>query len=235
MKYGFYLRNFWSVYLLVAIIAITVTTGAERAVTAMAENTPIARKQIIVIDAGHGGEDGGAVSCSGALESHINLQIAQRLNDLFQLLGYKTSMIRTTDTSVYTEGNTIAARKASDLRQRVRMVDRLENAILISIHQNIFPDGKYSGAQVFYNDITYSKAMAEAMQAQLVQNLNPGSNRKCKKAEGVYLMLKIHRPGILVECGFLSNPQEEALLRDEAYQKKLCCVIASSYSSCGNT
>ncbi|MBR4972557.1 MAG: N-acetylmuramoyl-L-alanine amidase, partial [Oscillospiraceae bacterium] len=176
MKYPFYIRKFWCLYLLVGMIAIAVTVGADRAVTTIAENTPIEREQIIVIDAGHGGEDGGAVSCSGALESHINLQIALRLNDLLHLLGYETIMIRSTDISVYTEGSTIAARKVSDLKQRVRTVNQTKNAILISIHQNTFPDGKYSGAQVFYNQNVSAKELAERMQQTFVSHLNIGSN-----------------------------------------------------------
>ena len=231
MKYPFYIRKFWCLYLLVGMIAIAVTVGADRAVTTIAENTPIEREQIIVIDAGHGGEDGGAVSCSGALESHINLQIALRLNDLLHLLGYETIMIRSTDISVYTEGSTIAARKVSDLKQRVRTVNQTKNAILISIHQNTFPDGKYSGAQVFYNQNVSAKELAERMQQTFVSHLNIGSNRKSKQVNGVYLLQHITQPGILVECGFLSNWQEESLLRDAQYQRKVCCVIASSLCS----
>ena len=94
------------------------------------------------------------------LESSFNLEISLRLNDLFHLLGYETRMIRTTDTSVYTKGDTIAQKKASDLKERVRIVKDTENALLLSIHQNIFPEGKYSGAQVFYADTPGSEALA---------------------------------------------------------------------------
>ena len=235
MKYRFYLRKFRLLYLTVAMIAIAATAGADQAVTTIAENVPIPRRQTLIIDAGHGGEDGGATSCSGLLESQLNLQIALRLNDLLHLLGYRTQMIRTSDISVYTEGNSIAAKKVSDLKQRVRIVNQTKNAFLISIHQNTFPDGRYSGAQVFYNDVGSAKNLAETMQNAFVSSLNPGSNRRCKKAEGVYLMQKIQKPGVLVECGFLSNIQEEKLLRDAQYQMKICCVIASSLSTYLNT
>lgn len=231
MKYQFYIRKFWLLYLIVAVIAIAATAGADRAVSTIAENAPIERSRTIIIDAGHGGEDGGAVSCTGVLESQLNLQIALRLRDLCHLLGYQTLMIRTSDVSVYTEGNTIAAKKVSDLKQRVRTVEQTPNALLISIHQNIFPDSRYSGAQVFYNGTDEAKALAQSMQEQFVASLNPGSKRNCKPADSIYLMQKISSPGVLVECGFLSNPQEEALLRDPEYQRKICCVIASSLSS----
>ena len=184
----------------------------------------------VVIDAGHGGMDGGATSCTGKLESGYNLEISQRLNDLFHLLGYDTRMIRTTDTSIYTKGNTIAQQKVSDLKERVRIVNETENGLLLSIHQNNFSDSRYSGAQVFYATTENSEALAKALQTKLVASLNPGSNRKSKKSEGIYLMEKIQRTGVLIECGFLSNTEEEAKLGSAQYQKNLCCVIAATVS-----
>lgn len=222
-----YLLRFWPVYLLFASILLIVTVGTSKAVTTFSENVPIDRKHTIVIDAGHGGEDGGATSCTGALESHINLQISQKLNDILNLLGYRTYMIRTSDISVYTEGNTIAAKKISDLKQRVKIVNSIEDALLISIHQNTFSDQKYSGAQVFYASNAPSKNLATILQSKFVSMLNPGSNRKCKPADGIYLMQQIQCTGILIECGFISNPEEEALLRSADYQKRIGCVIAS--------
>ena len=136
-------------------------------------------------------------------------------------------MIRTTDSSVYTSGQTIAQKKVSDLKQRVRVVDRTQNALLLSIHQNTFPEGQYSGAQVFYAKTPGSKALAEQLQRDLVSCLNPGSSRKAKQGSGIYLLDKINTAGVLVECGFLSNQQEEAKLQTPDYQKKLCCVISS--------
>lgn len=222
-----YLLRFWPVYLLFASILLIVTVGTSKAVTTFSENVPIDRKHTIVIDAGHGGEDGGATSCTGVLESHINLQISQKLNDILNLLGYRTYMIRTSDISVYTEGNTIAAKKISDLKQRVKIVNSIEHALLISIHQNTFSDQKYSGAQVFYAPNSASNELATILQSKFVSMLNPGSNRKCKPADGIYLMQQIQCTGILVECGFISNPEEEALLRSADYQKRIGCVIAS--------
>lgn len=235
MKYSYYLKKFWPLYLITAILCIIATIGADQAVTTLAENEPVDRNLTLVIDAGHGGEDGGATSCTGVLESQINLEIALRLRDLCHLLGYKTRMIRTSDVSVYTEGNTIAQKKVSDLRQRVRIVNETENALLISIHQNTFPVGKYSGAQVFYNDEARAKELAQRMQSVITQTINPGSNRKCKPSEGIYLMEKVEKPSVLVECGFLSNPEEEAQLRTRQYQQRICCVIVSVLSSYLNT
>jgi len=200
----------------------------SRFVTVMVENEPIERDHRIVIDAGHGGVDGGATSCTGMLEKDFNLQIALQLNDLFHLLGRETVMIRTTDISVYTKGETIAQKKISDLKQRVRMVSDTENPILLSIHQNNYSDSRYSGAQVFCSNTPGSAVLAEKMQAALVASLNPGSRRQVKQADGIYLMEHVDCTALLIECGFLSNQREEALLRSKAYQNKLCCVIAAT-------
>jgi N-acetylmuramoyl-L-alanine amidase len=110
-----------------------------RTVSTISENREVQHNVVFIIDAGHGGEDGGAVSCTGVTESAINLQIAIRLDDLLHLLGYETVMIRRTDTSVYTEGSTIATRKLSDLKHRTKIVNNTKHGILLSIHQNFFP------------------------------------------------------------------------------------------------
>jgi len=225
-------RNSWIlVCILTAAASLLLSHLGSKAVTTIAQNMPPEREHCIVIDAGHGGVDGGATSCTGILESTYNLDIALRLNDLFHLLGYDTKMIRTTDISVYTKGETIAQKKISDLKERVRITNDTENALLISIHQNMFSDSQYSGAQVFYAKPEGSMLLAKQMQAAFLDTLNPGSRRQCKKSDGIYLMEHIIHPGILIECGFLSNPQEEANLRSREYQQKLCCVIASTVDS----
>ena len=212
--------------LIVAAFFMAVCWGS-RAVTVLSENMPIERTRCYIIDPGHGGIDGGAISCSGKLESAFNLEIGTRLNDLMHLLGCDTRMIRTEDISIYTKGETIAQKKVSDLKERVRICNETDGALLLSIHQNTFSDSRYRGAQVFYGNGEESRLLAEKLQTQLIRCLNPDSNRKAKRASGIYLMEHIQCPGILIECGFLSNHQEEAKLRDPEYQKKLCCIIAS--------
>lgn len=225
-------KDFWvpACYILTILCVLAAAQWGSRAATAMAEAAPVARSHCLVIDPGHGGEDGGAVSCTGRPESGYNLDISLRLRDLFQLLGYDTRMTRTTDTAIYREGETIAQKKVSDLKERVRIVENTPGALLISIHQNYFSDGRYSGAQVFYAQSEGSRELAEALQGSLVTALNPGSSRKAKKSDGVYLMERIHCTGVLIECGFLSNGEEAALLASRTYQKRLCCVIASAVS-----
>lgn len=204
--------------------------GGSYAVTVFTENKKVERTYCVIIDAGHGGVDGGAISCTGIPESKYNLDIALRMEDMIHFLGIKTKMIRRTDCSVYTKGETIAAKKVSDLKERVRIVNGTDCGILLSIHQNVFSDSRYSGAQVFYAETSDSDHLAKQIQKQLVSTLNPDSNRKAKKASGVYLMEKINVTGVLVECGFLSNIQEEAKLRNAEYQKKLCSVICVAIS-----
>lgn len=209
-------------YLLTVIFLICISVWGSRAVTVSVQSNAVSRSHTIVIDPGHGGIDGGATSCTGVLESQINLQIGLRLRDLLHFLGYQTVMTRQTDTSIHTQGETIAAQKVSDLKNRVKLVNETPNAIYLGIHQNIFADSRYHGAQVFYRNEEESEDLARMLQ----QNLCP--NRQSKPGEGIYLLQNIQAPGVLVECGFLSNPAEEEKLRDAGYQKWLCAVIAES-------
>ena len=215
-------------YILTICGALALVHWGSRTVTVVSEHIPMSRQQCIVIDAGHGGIDGGATSCTGRLESSYNLEIALRLRDFLHFLGYNTKMVRVRDESIYREGKTIRQQKRSDLRERVKTVNETDNAILISIHQNQFSDPRYFGSQVFYADTPGSKELAECLQENLSAYLIPRSHREVKKSQDVYLMDHIQRTGILLECGFLSNPQEEARLADPAYQKKLCCIIGSA-------
>lgn len=217
-------------YLVLLSAFIALAAGGSRAVTVLSVNAPIIDRKTVVIDAGHGGVDGGTTSCTGVLESQYNLEIALKLNDLLHLLGIETVMIRDTDCSVYTKGETISQKKISDLKERVRIVNSTENAILVSIHQNHFSQPEYSGAQVFYAPTEGSSDIAKSLQVALIQAVNPNSHRQTKKADGIYLMQHIDCPGVLIECGFLSNPKETYLLGNSSYQQKLCSVIASTLS-----
>lgn len=205
------------------LLAQLLSRGAQAVQTMRA--LPDTQESVIVIDAGHGGEDGGAVSPNGLYESHINLQIALRVRDFLHLLGLRTLLVRTQDVSVATEGASIAARKVSDIRNRVRLVESTPNALLVSIHQNHFPESKYRGAQVFYAATDASRALAERLQSLFTTQVDPRNHRQCKPAENIYLMQHVSCTAVLVECGFLSNLQEEALLCDARYQKRLCAAV----------
>ena len=220
--------------ILLPLVVLTVsllTAAASYGVTLVSEAaTPLRQtRNTVVIDPGHGGEDGGAVSCTGVCESGLNLAVAERLEDLILFLGGQTRMTRASDVSLADpEARTVSEKKVSDLKNRVRLVSETPSPVLVSIHQNMFPEAQYRGAQVFYADNEESRTLAEALQTALREALDPGNHREAKKSLKVYLMNNISCPGVLIECGFLSNREEEALLRSDGYQKKLACVIAGS-------
>ena len=137
-------------------------------------------------------------------------------------------MTRETDVSIHNpEAGTISEKKVSDLKNRVRIVSEIPNAVLISVHQNMFAESKYSGTQAFYAETEGSRSLAERLQALVASGLEPSNHRQAKPCENVYLLSHITCPAVLVECGFLSNPREEALLQTAAYQKKLAAVIVA--------
>ena len=184
-----------------------------------------------VIDAGHGGEDGGAVSISGAIESHINLKIALRLDQIFGLYGVDSVLLRDNDVSLHDpSAQTLRQKKVSDLRNRVAAIQEIENPIVISIHQNTYTSSRYSGAQVFYANGELSKPLAQLTQEVLRNAVDPSNHRKAVAVpESVYLMNHITCKAILVECGFLSNYEEDLLLQSDLYQTKLAAALAGAY------
>ena len=187
--------------------------------------------ETVVIDAGHGGEDGGAVSFSGAIESQINLSIAQRLDLIMGLYGINSLMLRNSDVSLHSsDAKTIREKKVSDLHNRVNIIESLDDPTVISIHQNTFTDKRYHGAQVFYANGDLSLPFAQVTQEVLRKSLDPENTRKPTPVpSSVYLMKHITCKAILVECGFLSNPQEDALLQSSEYQMKLAAALAGAY------
>ena len=188
-------------------------------------------EQLLILDAGHGGEDGGAVSLSGALESNINLAVVKRMDGVLGLFGVRTLLLREEDISLHdSNAQTLRQKKHSDLHNRVSMVEAQQNCALISIHQNSYPDGRYSGAQTFYAPTDGSRILAQTMQETLRSALDPKNNRLEKQIpDTIYLMNHVTCPAVLVECGFLTNPHEEQLLCSGGYQTKLAAVLAGGY------
>lgn len=190
--------------------------------------------RIWVIDAGHGGEDGGAVAADGTKESDVNLAVARRLSLLLTLLGEETRMTRTSDISIYSDdAATLRQKKRSDLENRVSLVNETENALLVSIHQNSLPSSKrVHGAQVFYGAQEGSDALAQSVQRALNAHINPGNEKSEKPIDAsIYLMKNVRAPALLIECGFLSNAEETALLRSAEHQKCLAVVITAGLLS----
>jgi len=193
-----------------------------------------AERYQIILDAGHGGEDGGAVSITGVPESGLNLEIVLRLDQLLGFYGIPPILLRDRDISLHDpEAGTLREKKVSDLHNRVAAIESVENALLVSIHQNTFPSSAYHGAQVFYRPGEESKALAERVQEAL-QAADPENRRSpAKIPDSVYLMGHITCPAVLVECGFLSNPAEEARLKSGGYQNQLAICIASAVLKSG--
>lgn len=220
-----FLRRYAYVYCYVAAFFLICAAVLRHSVEVGSLTRSIPGLPVIVIDAGHGAPDGGTTGVTGAREDELNLQIAQRMDALLKLMGYETMMTRTTNDCIATEGDTIREKKISDLRNRVDRINDLPSALVVSIHQNHFPDGKYSGPQVFYS--SDAEHLADTMQEALSAGLAPGSKRVAKASAGVYLMEHIQHPAILVECGFLSNPAEEQRLKTAEHQKKIAAILAA--------
>ena len=197
---------------------------------AISENPSLTedKRPVIVIDAGHGGEDGGTVGVNGVYEKDLNLKIALLLNDWLSSEGFETVLTRSEDILLYDKtSNYLGQKKVQDLANRRKITEEYENAVLVSIHMNAFPQAKYSGLQVYYSPHNpSSQVLANEIQNLTRELLQPENTRKIKSAgENIYLLDRLRCPAVLIECGFLSNPQECANLSKEDYQKKLAFSI----------
>lgn len=186
------------------------------------------KKTTIVVDAGHGGEDGGAVGVNGSVEKDINLAIALALAEKLKASNFPVVLVRDGDYSVGDQTlNTVAERKRSDTKNRVQLVEETGDCLLISIHQNQFSQSQYSGAQMFYSPNNDESAqLAECIRQSVVSSLQPENTRQNKEAgEEIYLLTHCQVPGVLVECGFLSNPEEAQQLVQQEYQQDMASAI----------
>lgn len=194
----------------------------------------------IVLDAGHGGEDGGASSAAGLVEKEVNLAVAMGLRDFFEAAGVPVVMTRTEDVLLYDRGVDFRGRKkVLDLAARRLVAENTAarydgNSLFISIHMNAFPAPQYSGMQVWYGvGDPRSAEVALAIQKASAQ-LMPDNHRRIKEAGShIYLLDRIRTPAVLVECGFLSNPEEAGRLGEEAYRYALAAVIFAGVAQCG--
>ena len=196
------------------------------AVSVFSENEPV-----LIIDAGHGGADGGAVAADGSVESVINLSIAGRLEAMAGLFGVETLMTRESEDIDYPDGaDTISKMKRADQNARVQLINSVPNGVLISIHQNFYPDSRPSGAQVLYATTDGSSELGEIAHTAITESLCPDSRRVAAPiSRDIYLMRNVHCPAILVECGFISNAAELQKLQSGPYQTKLAALLLTSY------
>lgn len=189
------------------------------------------RESVLLIDAGHGGEDGGASSADGLLESEVNLEIALKLEALAGLFGIETVMTRRSDQIDYPkEAATTAARKTADQKARLALFASTPGAVLVSIHQNAFPSSRPYGPQVLYARTDGSRELGELVHELLCRSVCPDNRRVAAPADNsIFLMKNAPRTAVLVECGFLSNPEEASLLSDGEYQNKIAAAILCGY------
>ncbi len=185
---------------------------------------------VFILDAGHGGMDGGCSSADGVPEKGINLNIMLAVRDWLEAFGYHVEVTRDSDRSIHDQGiEGIANQKSSDMDNRLALFNKYDNAVCISIHQNQFTDAKYSGAQMFYaNTNAESESLAQSLQTQFHEQLQPKNDREIKLCGSeLFLCYYCDNPTVMVECGFLSNPDEAALLTTEEYQQKVAFTIFS--------
>ena len=184
---------------------------------------------VIIIDAGHGGEDGGAIGVDGTYEKDVNLEISLKLNDILSIFGYKTHLIRTTDSAIHTEGDTIRQRKVSDIHNRTATMDLYENCIYLSIHQNKYSDGRIWGTQTFYSaNCNESREVAQLIQNAVKSQIQPNNKRQIKKSgTDIYVLYNATKPAVMVECGFVSNKNELIQLKNSQYQCNMALSIVT--------
>ena len=233
-----YLINYSYYFIIVMVLTVVVIVNIADADYAPASNS--ADYPVVIIDAGHGGVDGGAVASDGTLEKDINLDIALRLNEILTEKGFTTILTRDGDYSVHDESaDTVRKKKTSDLHNRLKIIESTENAIFVSVHQNYYTQSKYNGAQVFYspND-TRSSMLAECIQKSIVKDIQPENTRQIKKSDSsIFLLYKATIPSVMVECGFLSNIEETEKLKTEEYRQRLAEAVCSGiikYTQCCN-
>ena len=212
-----------SALLIIVMLASVVARGIDTSATEIS-STP---ERVIVIDAGHGGEDPGAIGVDGAYEKDLNLSIAMTLGEELKNRGYTVVYTRTEDKMLYLpEENIKGMRKISDLKNRCKITAEYENCIMISIHMNSYGASKYSGLQVYYaNQNEGSKMLANKIQTTVRNDVQPSNHRQIKNGSALYLLENASGTPVLIECGFLSNADECQKLSQKEYQKQLSFAI----------
>lgn len=189
-------------------------------------------QRIILIDPGHGEFDSGAISRSGILEKDINLSISLKLREELKKKGYMVLMTRETDKGLYNNDGSLRDKKYNDLNTRCKMKNESNCDMFISIHQNFFKDNSCSGAQVWYSKCEESKALSKIIMNNFKTDLDEKNHREEKPARNDYKILRCYYniPSVIVECGFLTNYNDEKKLKDEKYQQKIAESLAKSIS-----
>ncbi|MGI6019375.1 MAG: N-acetylmuramoyl-L-alanine amidase [Marvinbryantia sp.] len=221
-------RRILEVFMTVLIFSASFLVGRLGAsiMTAGKAQADNVRIPTIVLDAGHGGIDGGKIGINGEVEKEINLLIAGRLKNLLEQQGIAVVMTRTDDNGLYEENAT--NKKQQDMKRRCELINQTEAELVVSIHQNSYTEPSVCGPQVFYyENSAAAKEIAAILQSSLNTLLEIERPREIKANDSYYILRKTERPAVIVECGFLSNPAEAALLSTEEYQQKVAEAICA--------
>ncbi len=223
-----YRTLFIIVFFIILIIAMLIYT-AEKNESFSVNSGNIKSFRTVIVDAGHGGADGGTTGIDGSVEKEINLQIAQKLKTMLNLYGFNVVMTRESDDSIHdSSASSLRQKKISDIHNRLKIINSNTDALFISIHQNHFENSSVHGTQVFYSkNNVLSQKLAQCVQDSVVKNTQSDNSKQIKKSgTEIYLLYHSHNPSIMIECGFMSNSDDVKLLHDDAYQKKLVLSIA---------
>ena len=226
-------RHFTSQIVTILMICFLVGVGVLRDIVINA-NADTDRRPTVILDAGHGGFDGGAVAADGTVEKSINLNIALRLGEILRFDGWRVVMTRTEDTGTEDDpDDVIATRKKSDLNNRLKLMKEYPDAIYVSIHLNKFTSSAASGAQVFYTpNSDDARTLGEEIQKSLITLVQPENTRVAKRGtNSTYILKKATVPTVIVECGFLSNGAELKLLKDTQYQARLAFAVSAGINN----
>lgn len=215
----------FALFISITLIVNAIASAGSLYVDAFAEKN--SEKRTVIIDAGHGGEDCGAIGVGGVYEKDLNFDISLKLGEYLSEAGYKVIYTRKDDKLLYTEAENIKGmRKIYDLKNRVSIANETENGIFISIHMNSYGSASASGLQVYYSQNTEgSRELASQIQKQVKEAVQPTNKRAIKSGENMYLLENSTNDAVLIECGFISNPAECEKLLEKEYQKELCFAI----------
>ena len=217
-----------TVFLVILGIALQISSKIFSDQSLYAEEvSAMTDRKTIIIDAGHGGEDCGAIGQNGLYEKDLNMQVALTLGEMLSEKGFAVIYTRTDDKLLYTEAENIKGiRKISDLKNRCKIAKEYSDSVFVSIHMNSFTDSKYSGLQVYYSQNNdSSKQLAEKVQAKVTSTLQKDNTRAIKPGKSMYVLENVDNTAILIECGFISNLTECEKLSQKEYQKELCFSI----------
>ncbi len=218
----------WIAFVSVVLIgSLLIAEGRFYSDEYMSAMQALSEREIIIIDAGHGGEDPGTIGVNGRYEKDLNLEVALMLGEMLSEKGYAVIYTRTEDKLLYTEEENIKGiRKICDLKNRCKIAAEYPSAIFLSIHMNYYKNSKFDGLQVYYSTENQdSRILADKIQNSVKNNLQHENNRTVKRGDNIYLLENTDNPSVLIECGFISNEEECKKLSEKEYQKQLCSAL----------